>query len=176
MLSFPENIFPILEICYSIPYSSVLDIGCGHGKYGLLLREHYVVQKALAGNWPNPVDNCIIHALEPSEYFRNKPYVQAIYDKVYKDSFFDSNIAGDYDLILMIDVVEHHPIEKVKEWLRTVIRTGKILISTPKNVDYYKEEFYGKDFPIHVSQWSAEDFKEFNGQCFSTEWSHIYLI
>ena len=81
-----------------------------------------------------------------------------------------------YDLILMIDVVEHYPKDEVKKWIREILQNkNKILISTPKEVVMYTQHYYG-DPNHHKSQWTKEDFNEFKNTDYSTDFSHIFLL
>jgi 2-polyprenyl-3-methyl-5-hydroxy-6-metoxy-1,4-benzoquinol methylase len=78
-----------------------------------------------------------------------------------------------YELVTMIDVIEHWDKDIIKDFLKRI--PGKILISTPKEVCFYTKEYYG-DKHTHCSQWFYEDFKDFNTKDYSTAQSYILLL
>lgn len=80
---------------------SVLDVGAGYGKYGVLLREHLDIRKGRLdrANWRAKID-----AVEP-----NLPILcRNPYDKIYPNDIKDIfQSLGEYDLILIADVLEY---------------------------------------------------------------------
>lgn len=169
MLSYEYNIPKILSACKG--YNNILDVGPGFGKYGLLLREQHLSAKAAGGDLI-PKDDFIIHACELTAYFVNFLQYHKLYDMVHSKSIFDLsiNIVNDYNLVLLIDVVEHYPKDVVFKFLQGV--TTDVLVSTPKNTVMYTEHFYG-DPHHHISQWSKNDFSGWEDH--STELSYIYV-
>lgn len=167
MLSFKENIPKILEVVENSGAKKILDVGCAFGKYGLLIREQYLSKKA---EWEIiPTDDMQIDAVEYTSYFNERPALENIYNTVYKEDMFNFDKFNDYDLVMLIDVVEHYPKEVIKEFL-SKIKT-KVLISTPIQTCMYTQEYYG-DPHHHISQWSTDDFKGLN---YSTNLSYIYV-
>lgn len=161
MLSFPENIPVVLKLVDDTKAHRILDIGAGMGKYGLLIREMHMSEQANLGRL-KPKNFSMIDACEYTRYFLEQEHLSKIYDTVYPESFLtlfdkkeDSRL---YELVLMIDVVEHYDKETVIEFLKTYVETP-VLISTPKRTEMYTEHFYG-DAAHHVSQWDMKDFKK----------------
>lgn len=126
---------------------SVLDIGIGNGKYGFLCREYLPDIK-----------------LEGIEIHR--PYVGPIQYLIY-----DSIHIGDareilpgldnYDLILMVDMLEHLEREDGKEVLDcAALRSGNIILSTPKHIGSQGHS-HGNPYEAHRSQWRKSDFKPY---------------
>lgn len=167
MLSYKESIIPILKAVDESCATRILDVGCAFGKYGLLIREQYLSKKSVTEIIPT--DDIIIDACEYTKYFYDRPALEHIYNKVIKESMFDIK-EFPYDLVLLIDVVEHYPKEDMKEFIKKI--GTKVLISTPKNVHMYTEKYYG-DEHVHISQWQAEDFV---GKDYSTDLSHIFIV
>lgn len=167
MLSFKENIIPILSIVKNTGARKILDVGCAYGKYGLLIREQYLSDKTEVEI--TPIDDIQIDAVEYTKYFYDRPALEYIYNKVIKGSVFDIEDFSEYDLILLIDIVEHYSKEEIKQLLDRI--DCKVLISTPKRVVMYKEHYYGDAHP-HICQWTAEDFK---GIDYSTDFSFIFI-
>lgn len=168
MLSYKENIPRILQAVEESGAKKILDVGCAFGKYGLLIREQRLSK--LAETQIIPEDDMQIDAIEYTPYFYERPALQEIYDNVFARSMFDFHSFEYYDLVLLIDVVEHYPKEMMQEFLASI--KTKVLVSTPKVVTMYTEKYYGDDHH-HISQWSKDDF---NGKDYSTNESHIYII
>lgn len=151
MLSYLENIPVILNAAKG--HLNIVDFGAGFGKYGMLLREQYLSDKA--EHEIMPIDVMKITAVEDTTYMVEKLKKNWAYDEVRESSMFDFLSFNGYSFGLLIDVVEHHPKEKVIEWLKTL--PFPVLISTPKNTVMYTQEFYG-DPRHHESQWYMADF------------------
>ena len=125
------------------PHKSVLDVGPGRGKYGLLLREYL--------NEPPEILDAI--EVEPS-YVTAR--LRAVYDEVFIDDVraWTRQDLGFYDVVLLVDVIEHLDKSDGLELLGRI--PGRVVICTP-------EEFFsnGPGLPPseeHRSLWSREDF------------------
>lgn len=134
----------VIALAADVPHDSVLDIGPGRGKYGILLRE-------FLGEIPR-FD--AVEAWGPYVI----PRLHAIYDAVYTlDVMLMSRSAlSAYELVLMVDVIEHLSHE---DGLRLLDRIkGTVVISTPEN--YFQnpeaETIWTED---HRSHWKVEEFQ-----------------
>lgn len=122
----------------------VLDVGPGHGKAAVLLREYL-------NHPPSRIDAVEAH----------KPYVDAfgltqLYDEVYigdVQGLHDSLLAA-YDLVLMADVIEH--IEKDQALALLDRIPGRVVISTP--VEFFSNGPGLPDSETHRSHWTATDW------------------
>ena len=157
MLSFIDNIPTILNAVKSVSPKRILDVGGGMGKYSILIREDSISSRAEGGDM-SPEQIITIDCNEDTEYFINQKHHDGLYDKHYHSSVFDFKNPNDYDLVLFIDSVEHWNKEETIALLKKF--NGIKLISTPKNTVMYDEHYYG-DARHHCSQWTLEDFKEF---------------
>lgn len=108
----------------------ILDIGPGFGRYGLLCRE--LVDGVERGLRISRID-----AIEAeARYIDAFPWLAAIYDEVFVGDASDPDFAdlfGPYDLVLMLDVIEHLDRAKALELLERI--PGRVLIATPR--DYF---------------------------------------
>ena len=182
MASYAENLFPILKEIRDLKPTNILDVGAGFGKFGLLIRELLLSEAAEAGDL-NPEPKFKITCVEEAAYFVNQPWHRSLYDRhLHADLFsIPAAIFAEHDLILMIDVVEHAPKDRIINLLRAIQaepqakgRT-KILISTPRKVCFYKQKFYG--CALHVSQWTAADFAAFpRTRTLDSAESHLVVI
>lgn len=171
MLSFPQNIKPILELIHEYSPQRILDIGGGMGKYALLIREQELSKKAEGGDMM-PKSTIIIDCNEDNPFFTNQVMHDKLYDNHYHESAYNLKTPNNYDITLLIDVVEHWKKKETKELLSKI--NGLKLISTPKNTSMYDSHFYG-DPRHHITQWSEKDFNTII-EDISTDLSHIFLI
>ncbi len=182
MTSYAENLFPILAEIRALKPTNILDVGAGFGKFGLLVRELLLSEAAEAGDL-NPEPKFKINCVEEAGYFIHQLWHEALYDAHWHVDFFQIRpaIFAEHDLILMIDVVEHAPKDRIINLLRAIQaepqakgRT-RILISTPRKVCFYKQKFYG--CALHVSQWTPEDFAAFpRTRTLKSAESHLVVI
>lgn len=159
----------VIDLILNSPHQSILDVGPGFGKYGVLCREYCDLiplwfEKRLDGfdrkNWQVRID-----AVEPCEKYITDLH-RYIYDNIYIDTIEDFiSICDSYDLILMIGIIEH--LEKNKAL--KVIKTAKdkfksILLVTPNGFRPQKAEW---DNPLekHLSGWMIQDFANLDFEC-----------
>ena len=130
---------------------SVLDVGVGCGKYGVLAREFLEDEPCL--------DRKI--RIDGIEVFPR--YINAgqrfYYDEIFIDNALDRVPAlGQYDLILIIDVLEHLTQKEGLELLKQCVLKGKhILVSTPLDIGEQGAVF-GNEFERHRFQWKRKHF------------------
>jgi 2-polyprenyl-3-methyl-5-hydroxy-6-metoxy-1,4-benzoquinol methylase len=183
MTSFPENIPIILNLAVALRPTQILDVGPGFGKFGLMLREALLSIRAEEKNEAFPVQQFIIDCAESCQYFISQPWHKVLYEHHYHGNILDFKFEAlkdrNYDLFLMVDVVEHAPKERWLAWIRdarVAFPKARFLISTPKQVCFYKTHFYGSDCPIHQSQWCWDDFNIFPVDFVDTKNSMIVVI
>lgn len=140
-LALAPNVIHLVHLAQ--PHRAVLDVGPGRGKYGILLREYL--------NEPPDVLDAV--EAEPSYV---TPRLRALYDSVFVADVRDmpDDALGRYDLVLMVDVIEHLDKNDGVELLRRI--PGRVVVCTP-------EEFFsnGPGLPPseeHRSLWSRDDF------------------
>ena len=134
---------------------SVLDVGTGFGKYGILCREYLELWDGRQeySNFKRRIDGVEAYG----------PYITELhkyaYDNVYVDDVRDlvDKLDFRYDLVLLIDVLEHFKKGEGELLLEKLLaRNLGILISTPKNPSEQKNAF-GNDYEIHKSTWTRKD-------------------
>lgn len=126
---------------------TILDIGPGNGKFGLLMREylHYDIERL----------DCI--EAEPT-YIERFRWLHCIYDNVYQGDALDmtEEELAPYELVMMHDVIEH--MEK-KAALRLLDRIrGAVTILTPEK--FFTQHVPGVPSEDHVSHWLPKDFAD----------------
>lgn len=158
--SWMETIPDIIEQVNLLNPDSILDIGIGFGKYGLLLREKLEIpeKRYSKKDWRIRIDGI--------EAFRN--YQNPIHDYVYNNVYYDAveNCLDQlpfYDVVLLVDVLEHFEKETGKEFIRKVLgHTKKALIVSTPLYPAEQREYLSNRFEEHKSRWMQVDFAEFD--------------
>lgn len=168
--SYPENIPHIVHLVAKYKPKTVMDIGVGRGKYAFLLREYF--HKDVQGDW-KPIDK-----IDGLEIFPE--YVTEIHKLLYDNIFIGNALEfdfGDYDMFLIIDVLEHWPKEEAYRIMDKLTAKGKVVISTPTNIGC-QGAAHGNVWETHVTQWLPRDFEGRYRilEDWSNESSFIYLI
>lgn len=124
---------------------TILDVGCGFGKYGVLLKEYL-------DPTPEIVDG--VEAWEPYVINHN---LKGIYNHLYLDDVtnLDKKTLDKYDLVNMGDVIEHIEKEKALDLLTRI--SGWVIIATP--FDHFHTDEGLPPTEAHVSHWTKEDFR-----------------
>ena len=139
--------------------ASVLDVGVGFGKYGLLLREtlEVVNERYQKSSWKIRIDG-----VEAFDGYRN-PIHDYIYDHIEYKSIEEALPAlGRYDVILLIDVLEHFEKQTGRDMLKALLaHTNKALIISTPIIPAKQEEYQGNTYEAHVSRWNIADFTNF---------------
>lgn len=146
----------IVELIVLTDPQSILDVGVGFGKYGFLSREYLELLggKSRYNDWKRQIDG-----IEVFEKYLT-PIHNLIYNQVYVGNTMDilPTLKTRYDLILLIDVLEHLNHEEGVELLEECKKRGRnIIISTPKDIGSQKDTF-DNPFETHKSQWRKEHF------------------
>lgn len=139
---------------------SILDIGVGFGKYGVLLREALDIpyKRYAKESWQVKIDG-----VEAFENYKN-PIHEYIYNKIYYQPIEEClDSLGKYDVIIMIDVLEHFDKKIGQELLRKLVSHANkaVIISTPMNPGK-QDEYLGNSFEAHKSKWFVKDFQYFD--------------
>lgn len=156
----------VVQTYWELHPESILDIGCGCGKYGFLARE-YLRDCPWMPNWVT------VKRVDAVEVFADyiKPLHKLIYDNVYIGDITELEV-GEYDLILLIDVIEHIEKSKALELVDKLKRKGKLLIITPSQFTTHPER-YGNKHEEHISSF---EYSDFGGRNMSNNDSLIVLI
>ncbi len=151
-----DSIPAILDIVMNLEPTpaKVLDVGIGYGKFGFLAREYLTF-------WNSP-DSARLVTVDGVEAFPN--YVgtlqKEIYDHVFLGDAYELLPAlpsDSYDLLLMIDVIEHFEKPAGRKIVQECCRISKaVVISTPREF-WHQDDSWGNPFETHRSLWSKHD-------------------
>ena len=131
---------------------SVLDLGSGFGKFGVLTREYTDIWNGTyePKDWKVRIDG--VEGF--TKYIQNWHY--EIYSNIYICNILDFIPNIKYDLILMIDVLEHFTGEQGEQVLKMIIENSEsAIITTPVQV-MEQNVVNNNKFEIHRSQWTSD--------------------
>lgn len=159
--SFLSNIPQIIQAIFSIKPKTILDIGIGGGKYGLLVREYI----------PD------LEKLDGVEVF--EPYItdiqRSIYDEIFIGNILEMTMNVGYDAYLLIDILEHFEKEEGHALLAKLLATGQVVISTPK-MWIEQGESDGNIYEIHKTLWALPDFERYNRYVYASKDSLLLTL
>jgi hypothetical protein len=165
---------PIPLVIKTVEYykpKTVLDIGCGFGKYGFLLRDQLDVLNEQKGpNVPNYSINrsswkTQIDAIEVYE-----KYICDLQRYIYTNIFIGNIIdlvknLNNYDVILLLDVIEHFEKEEGRRLLDNLMsKVNKLLVITTPPFEFTQGNICGNEFERHRSVWAPGDFKKYKNK------------
>jgi len=153
-----HNILPILvEVCRLQP-KTILDLGIGFGKYPVLLREYLDIAhgRIKREDW-----KVKIYGVEAFEGYKNPCW--DVCDYILNHDFSEGTYAG-FDLVMMIDSLEHLDKEVGIQVLGNLLTRNKHLLISVPDGDYPQGASNGNEFETHRARWHAEDFTEMGGR------------
>lgn len=152
-----HNISPILTLVTNLRPNRILDIGCGFGKYGVLFREYLDVwhERLRSDQWQ-------VHIAAIEAFY---PYTNPIHQFVYNEVHYGEAQAvmptlGEFDAILIADVIEHLQKEDALKLVERCLDKGRVLIiSTPREF-YAQKDILNNTYEVHRTHWGRSDFPE----------------
>ena len=155
-----QNISYNIELVRKLNPYSILDIGVGFGRWGILFREFLEIWEdgRYDGNWQRKIDGVEIY----SGYI--KDYHKYFYDNIYVcDALeFLENTKERYDLINMGDVVEHLEKSEGEKMIELAMNKGKyVLINIPVGRYWNQEGTDENPCEAHRSIWYNNDFTKY---------------
>lgn len=153
-----HQISDVLHVLEQSKAESVLDIGVGMGKWGVLCRD---VLDVYAGRFHRHEWKTKIDGVEIFQNYRN-PLWDLVYDRVIVGNAIDViDSLYTYDVILLCDVIEHFTKSEGMTLLDKLLSRGKlVLVTSPR--DYAAQgPLWGNPYEEHKSGWTKRDFATF---------------
>jgi SAM-dependent methyltransferase len=155
--SHPMQINEILNMIITLNPSSLLDVGVGFGKFGFLAREYLELWdgREAYNDWQRRVDGIEAHAA----------YITPLQRQLYNDIHIGDarqilpRLQHRYDLVLLVDIIEHFSLKDGTALLQQCLRVGRnLLVVTPRNF-FPQQAAFGNDFEKHQFHWKEEHLK-----------------
>jgi len=154
--SLASQIGGIVRIVSVLSPNSILDIGPGFGKYGVLCREYLDINRCCkeATSYPPPWRTTI----DCIEVWPQ--YVSPIHRYVYDNVFIGNAMEvlprlGEhhYDLALVLDVLEHFAAEEAGQFMDLVLKVAWLAVVSVPRTEAPQEAAFGNDYERHRSHW-----------------------
>lgn len=132
-----------------VPHAHVLDCGPGYGKYSVALRE-------CLNEKPHRID-----AVELEKSYVDRHGLAPLYDEIFVGDIcrLSADQLAEYDVVLMVDVLEHIDDDAGFGLLRRI--PGRVVISTP--VDWFATDDGLPESETHRSHWSESSWEQVAG-------------
>jgi len=155
-----SQISSILRVATLTSPTKILDVGIGLGRYGFLLADIFDEERLLGGEKSKSL---ILDGIEAHD-----AYIGPVHDLCY-----DTILRGDlrkllpqigpnsYDLVILVDVIEHVPEGEVGPVLLELRRVGKTAVVSTPHVFFPQGRVYGNEYERHLSHPKLEHLREF---------------
>lgn len=157
-----QNLSYCVDLIRKISPASVLDIGVGFGRWGMICREFLDVWegRVFRAYWNTRIEGIEIFPMNIDAYhscFYNKIHVADAFDHMQMNV-----LPGQFDLIILGDVLEHFTKERAFVLLQTCIQKSRfVLLNIPIGTDWPQGSVYGNEHERHLSAWTTEELDQF---------------
>jgi hypothetical protein len=152
-----QNISYCIDLIRRMNPESVLDVGAGFGRWGMICREFLDVWNGRVEkkSWVTRVEGIEAFPLNIDEYH------QYFYNKVWnvdaRDFFKEIN--EKYDLVIFGDVLEHFYKDEANMLLKRALNfSDYVMINIPLGDNWEQHDLYGNEYEEHKSVWYEDDF------------------
>lgn len=150
-----NNIAPILAVLQNSRPASVLDVGCGFGKYGYLAREYLDVQR---GRLRRDEWQIRVVGVEAFAAYHN-PVWDFIYDKVHIGKAEEVvPTLGTFDTIIMADIIEHFHKDAAEALVAQALKQCSMLIISTPAYFFSQGDLYGNEHERHHILFTGANF------------------
>jgi len=148
--SYMGNVPLIVRTMARLEPRRMLDVGPGYGKYGFLFRE-----RVDDFRWER-----VLHGVDVFADYLERSRMSGLYDRLFIGHFLEVEIVELYDLVLMVDVLEHFSDSEGERALEKALSLApRVLVSTP--LSYEQGPMYGNRHEAHLSEWPAARLDQF---------------
>lgn len=162
----PNAIPTTVHVVRQLDPTSILDVGVGFGKWGLLFREYTDIRASEEDShrYRREAWKVRIEGIEGFPHYLT-PVHEFVYDRVHVGLVQDLvDDLADYDVVHVGDVIEHLPKAQGIELLEKLLRRSRkaLVVSTPK-YDTEQADSVSNELERHLSVWTKADFQRLPG-------------
>jgi SAM-dependent methyltransferase len=177
--SFATQIPVILHVLQKLRPKTVLDVGKGFGKYGFLIHEYCGIDYGVR---PKPEltllqqSSVAVDGVDVNQDYAF-PHLPQFYRQMYWGRIEElCEGLPHYDVVLMVDVIEHIDKQKAMAVLRALIDRGSVMvIATPRR--FFEQHLFESEAEEHVSFWTPKDFsREFCCLYQNVRLGRVYVV
>jgi|UPI0004B9BC24 hypothetical protein len=157
-----QNISYCVELIRRVAPSSVLDVGVGFGRWGMICREFLDVWqgRVFREQWTTTIEGIEVFERSIDDYH------DFFYNRIYRTEAYDFLVTQKeqrkYDLIILGDVLEHFTKRRGDELLRSCLEISRyVLLNIPIGQDWPQGSEYGNEYETHRSDWNEADFQKY---------------
>ncbi len=154
-----QNISYVIGLVRKLNPRSILDVGVGFGRWGILFREFLEIWEGSKydGDWERIIDGVEIYPAyikEYHKYFYTNIYLQDALD------FLKKTESG-YDLVNFGDVIEHFEKKQGEELLKLAVEKSKYVLATVPIGKHWPQAPTQNPYEEHKSVWYDSDFLKY---------------
>ncbi|MBI3334504.1 class I SAM-dependent methyltransferase [Candidatus Pacearchaeota archaeon] len=167
--SSPHLIGRVIEALITLKPDSLLDIGTGFGKYGVLAREYLDYE-----TYPN-----FKKQIDGIEVF--KRYVTPVHKYVYNNIYIGEagkmleKIKRKYDVVLLLDVLFDFTKEDGRKLIKQILKKNNALLLSIVKVCWNEKAEFDNPYEIFKSQWTERELRSFGACIIIPDHTH-YLV
>jgi hypothetical protein len=153
----PRTLTTVWTLIQSLAPGSLIDLGVGHGKNGVLAREYLEIMKT---NYAPETWKTRLYGIEVFADYHNPLWDYAYDSVVIADALDGLKALPEVDLIVALDIWEHFEVDYAQKVLDLCLNKARFLmISTPMN-PRAQGAVLGNSAETHVSRWGPSDFSQ----------------
>ncbi len=156
-----QNISYNIDIVKRLNPKSILDIGVGFGRWGILFREFLEVwgDNNFNADWKRTIDGVEIFP----DYI--KPYHKFFYNNIFIENALDyvKRTGNKYELINCGDVVEHFDKKDALDLIDCCLKKSRyVLINIPIGTNWQQGYINNNEYETHRSFWKNSEFTKYS--------------
>jgi hypothetical protein len=173
-----QHISYCCELMFALAPRSILDVGMGFGRWGILAREVCDIwrQRVFTEQWQVQIVGVEAYGKLVRDYHRT------FYNEIIVRDAAEVLEEADrcFDLIILGDVLEHFPREEGERVLELALaKAYYTMLAVPLGEGWEQEDTYGNPYERHQSKWRPADFARLDPVCrryFRDPWWRLHGV